>query len=91
MQLLVQNCLDPSRATEIFSVPKRRKFALPKIVRYQIKVDYICLQTVVCLMIFFRNMKSLLKNVESLFSCNILAYSRRKPTFLIPDLQVKVF
>ena len=34
MQLLVQNCLDPSRATEIFSVPKRRIFALPKIVRY---------------------------------------------------------
>ena len=42
MQLLVQNRLDidPSRATEIFSVPKRRIFALPKIVRYWIKVDY---------------------------------------------------
>ena len=37
MQLLVQNCLDPSRATEIFSVPKRRIFALPKIVRYRNK------------------------------------------------------
>ena len=34
MQLLVQNCLDPSCATEIFSVPKRRIFAIPKIVRY---------------------------------------------------------
>ena len=29
--------LDPSRATEIFSVPKRRIFALPKIVRYRNK------------------------------------------------------
>ena len=37
MLLLVQNCLDPSRATEIFSVPKRRIFALPKIVRYRNK------------------------------------------------------
>ena len=37
MHLLVQNCLDPSRATEIFSVPKRRIFALPKIVCYQNK------------------------------------------------------
>ena len=37
MQLLVQNCLDPCRATEIFSVPKRRIFALPKIVRYRNK------------------------------------------------------
>ena len=37
MQLLVQNRLDPSRATEIFSVPKRRIFALPKIVRYRNK------------------------------------------------------
>ena len=35
MQLLVQNCLDPSRATEIFSVPKRWMFASPKIVRYR--------------------------------------------------------
>ena len=35
MQLLVQNCLDPSRATAIFSVPKRRIFALPKIVHYR--------------------------------------------------------
>ena len=34
MQLLV---LDPSHATEIFSVPKRRIFALPKIVRYRNK------------------------------------------------------
>ena len=32
-----QKCLDPSRATEIFSVPKRRIFALPKIVRYRNK------------------------------------------------------
>ena len=37
MQLLVQNCLDPSRATEIFSVLKRRIFALLKIVRYRNK------------------------------------------------------
>ena len=37
MQLLVQICLDPSRATEIFSVPKQRIFALPKIVRYRNK------------------------------------------------------
>ena len=37
MQLLVQNYLDPSRATEIFFVPKRRIFALPKIVRYRNK------------------------------------------------------
>ena len=37
MQLFVQNCLDPSRATEIFSVPKRPIFALPKIVRYRNK------------------------------------------------------
>ena len=37
MQLLVQNCLDPSHATEIFPVPKRRIFALPKIVRYRNK------------------------------------------------------
>ena len=37
MQLLVQNRLDPSRATEIFFVPKRRFFALPKIVRYRNK------------------------------------------------------
>ena len=37
MQLLVQNCLDPTRATEIFSVPKRRIFALPKIVCYRNK------------------------------------------------------
>ena len=37
MQLLVQNCFDPSRATEIFSVPKRRIFALPKTVRYRNK------------------------------------------------------
>ena len=37
MQLLVQNCLDPSRATEIFSLPKRRIFALPKFVRYRNK------------------------------------------------------
>ena len=37
MQLLVQNRLDPSRATDIFSVPKRRIFALPKIVRHQNK------------------------------------------------------
>ena len=35
MQLLVQNCLGPSHATEIFSAPKRRIFALPKIVRYR--------------------------------------------------------
>ena len=36
IQLLVQNCLDqPSRT--IFSVLKRRIFALPKIVRYQNK------------------------------------------------------
>ena len=34
-RLLVQNGLDPSRATEIFSVPKRRIFALSKIVRYR--------------------------------------------------------
>ena len=34
MQLLV---LDPSRATEIFSVPKRRFFALLKVVRYRNK------------------------------------------------------
>ena len=40
MQLLVQNCLDLSHATEIFSVPKRRIFALPKIVRHRNKVDY---------------------------------------------------
>ena len=40
MQLLVQNCLDPSRATEIFSVLKRRILTLPKIVRNtEIKVD----------------------------------------------------
>ena len=31
------HCLDPSRATEIFSVPKRRIFAFPKIVRYRNK------------------------------------------------------
>ena len=37
MQLLVQKCLDPCCATEIFSVPKRRIFALPKIVRYRNK------------------------------------------------------
>ena len=37
MQLLVQNCLDPSRATEIFSVLKRQIFSLPKIVRYRNK------------------------------------------------------
>ena len=37
MQLLVQNRLDPSRATEIFSVPKRRIFAFAKIVRYRNK------------------------------------------------------
>ena len=37
MQLFVQNCLDPFRATEIFSVPKRQIFALPKIVRYRNK------------------------------------------------------
>ena len=37
MQLLVQNCLDPSRATEIFSILKRRIFALPKIVRNRSK------------------------------------------------------
>ena len=37
MQLFVQNCLDPSRATEIFSVPKRRIFAFPKIVRHRNK------------------------------------------------------
>ena len=37
MQLLVQNCLGPSRATEIFSAPKRRIFSLPKIVRYRNK------------------------------------------------------
>ena len=37
MQLNVQNSQDPSRATEVFSVPKRRIFALPKIVRYQNK------------------------------------------------------
>ena len=41
MQLLVQDCLDPSRATEIFSVPKRRIFALPrKLYATEIKVDY---------------------------------------------------
>ena len=32
MQLLAQNCLDPSRVTEIVSVPKRQNFAFPKIV-----------------------------------------------------------
>ena len=32
MQLLAQNCLDPSRATEIFSVLKRQIFAFPIIV-----------------------------------------------------------
>ena len=37
MQLLVQNYLDPSRTTEIFFAPKRRIFALPKIVRYRNK------------------------------------------------------
>ena len=37
MQLLVQNFLDLSRATEIFSVPKRQIFALPKIVRHRNK------------------------------------------------------
>ena len=39
MQLLAQaqNCLDPSCATEIFSVLKRQVFALPKIVRYRNK------------------------------------------------------
>ena len=43
MQLLVQNCLDPSRATEIFSVPKRQIFAFPKIVRHRSKsgLEYI--------------------------------------------------
>ena len=35
MRLFVQNGLDPSRATEIFSVPKRQIFALSKIVRYR--------------------------------------------------------
>ena len=38
MQLLVQNFLDPSRATEFF-VPKRRIFAWPKIYSTEIKVD----------------------------------------------------
>ena len=33
MQLLIQSCLDPSHATEIFSLPNRRIFSLPKIVR----------------------------------------------------------
>ena len=34
MQLLVKNCLDPSRATKIFSVPKWPMYAT------EIKVDY---------------------------------------------------
>ena len=33
----VQNRLDPSRTTEIFSVPKRRNSALPKFVRHRKK------------------------------------------------------
>ena len=37
MQLLVQSCLDPYHATEIFFVPNRRIFPLPKIVRYRNK------------------------------------------------------
>ena len=37
MQLLVQSCLDPSRATEIFSVPNQRIFLKPKIVHYRNK------------------------------------------------------
>ena len=40
MQLLVQNCLDLFRATEIFSVPKRQIFALQKLYATEIKVDY---------------------------------------------------
>ena len=40
MQLLVQSCLDPSRANEIFSVPKRWIFTLPKLYATKIKVDY---------------------------------------------------
>ena len=37
LQLLVQNFLDPSRATEIFFAPKRQIFSLPKIVHYRNK------------------------------------------------------
>ena len=43
MQLLVRNRLDPSRATEIFSVTKRRFFASAlyrKLHATEIKVDY---------------------------------------------------
>ena len=41
MQPLVHKCLDPSHATEIFSVPpKQRLFASPKIVGYWNKLDY---------------------------------------------------
>ena len=40
MQLLVQNRLDPSRATKIFSLTKRRIFTLPKIVRYRNKSGF---------------------------------------------------
>ena len=40
MRLLVQNGLDPSRATEIFSVPKRRIFAFRKLHDTEIIVDY---------------------------------------------------
>ena len=49
MQLLVQNYLDPSRATEIFFAPKRRIFALPKIVRYRNKSGLQYFDVHVCL------------------------------------------
>ena len=40
MQLLAKTCLDPSRATEIFSITNLQIFSLPKVVRYRNKVDY---------------------------------------------------
>ena len=40
MQLLVQNCPDPSRATEIFFVPKQRFFLYQKMYATEIKADH---------------------------------------------------